>query len=952
MNQIFQLRVSTHKNLRTPTKAKHKYPLNTLGSSTTQNMSHIGKIRPRDQQSEQLNSDHASNGTSPKKLDKNKKSLKRSNSLLHRLGLGAKKWTQAKSLLKEQFTHDIIDPYCTVNLSSTGVTKTTKPVSNGGQNTVWTKEHNNVLTFEYSFEEEAKDVDRTHEEQRIYDQDKGAIYFDVFDQDLIIDAHIGGNHVQLSSLMKMLLKSTEITGQTIVREQPLEIPLYRKKDGAISGFLRALIRFDHEGKRIGYDNDGLPQMNTIFGKLTITIEAGSDLWDPNSEEEWIPTDADQTKSLSFSIAICFIYFFGGSLLFTWIEGWSFVDAMYFGAATFTTVGYGDVSPQSESGRLVACAFMIFGVTMVSVSIIHLWLAAITTIVPACGTCGKIVYDETKLLCCQKKLTRTARENKFIHEIRPETLAKRRGSIHAKWQHDEFEADSQRKKDEEDSEEDDTDDQNNTNTIEHKPRQLWQVALIAALKLVGLVGFGTLFFMIYPGENMNFVDATYMSTATVMTIGYGDESPSTQAGKVVATIWMTLSYAVLLRALQDVSKTIHHDKQHKMRTKLLNRDLSRTAMLNMDKDGDGELSRMEFLTHMIVVLKLCTPQHLTAIMQRFDEVEHCREARTLVMTQMENFRELNYQIGTRTKNEQANNWVNAKELRATEKAKLQSSTNVLQSAVQAANVLNEERKISEEMLKNVRRGTTRRVSKSLAMKRRNSIKNGEQASNSISVLNDLQRQKIYQDTNREKSVTKRVGSKPQMVKRNATLRGLVINKGPVELIVTKKVGIFGTGKPTQPVSTAKIFPTSVSKEEEHKEQTTNTQVFTDQHQQHQHQVNKMDEKKDPDSPSTSSVGSNDIAPEDRDNALSQMLAYMRRARDASRRYVEEQTIAKSKGWDHECQLAITSYRDLLESLHRQQKFAHDLLHPHDPEVLRLHEGNAPKPMRKSMHENNK
>ena len=52
----------------------------------------------------------------------------------------------------------------------------------------------------------------------------------------------------------------------------------------------------------------------------------------------------------------------------------------------------------------------------------------------------------------------------------------------------------------------------------------------------------------------------------------------------------------------------------------------------------------------------------------------------------------------------------------------------------------------------------------------------------------------------------------------------------------------------------------------------------------------------------------------------MLAYMRRARDASRRYVEEQTIAKSKGWDHECQLAITSYRDLLESLHRQQKFA--------------------------------
>ena len=130
----------------------------------------------------------------------------------------------------------------------------------------------------------------------------------------------------------------------------------------------------------------------------------------------------------------------------------------------------------------------------------------------------------------------------------------------------------------------------------------------------------------------------MSTATVMTVGYGDVTPQTEGGKVMATWWMIIGYAVLLRALQDVANKVHEKSLHKMRTQLLNRDLSRTAILNMDKNGDGLLTRLEFITHMIVALRLCTPEHLRAIMKRFDEVEQSREARTRVLKVLDKYRE--------------------------------------------------------------------------------------------------------------------------------------------------------------------------------------------------------------------------------------------------------------------------------------------------------------------------
>jgi voltage-gated potassium channel len=54
----------------------------------------------------------------------------------------------------------------------------------------------------------------------------------------------------------------------------------------------------------------------------------------------------------------------GTIGFHLLEGWSLLDSLYVSAQTVTTVGYGDLTPQTGGGRLFATVFMMFGVGIV------------------------------------------------------------------------------------------------------------------------------------------------------------------------------------------------------------------------------------------------------------------------------------------------------------------------------------------------------------------------------------------------------------------------------------------------------------------------------------------------------------------------------------------------------------------------------------------------------------
>lgn len=54
---------------------------------------------------------------------------------------------------------------------------------------------------------------------------------------------------------------------------------------------------------------------------------------------------------------------GGSLI-TYFEKMSFADGIWWAFVTTTTVGYGDISPSSSAGRIIACILMLVGIGLI------------------------------------------------------------------------------------------------------------------------------------------------------------------------------------------------------------------------------------------------------------------------------------------------------------------------------------------------------------------------------------------------------------------------------------------------------------------------------------------------------------------------------------------------------------------------------------------------------------
>lgn len=54
----------------------------------------------------------------------------------------------------------------------------------------------------------------------------------------------------------------------------------------------------------------------------------------------------------------FVSVFSGAICMMFIEGWKFEDSLYWACVTATTVGYGDVTPDSESGKIFTIFYTI------------------------------------------------------------------------------------------------------------------------------------------------------------------------------------------------------------------------------------------------------------------------------------------------------------------------------------------------------------------------------------------------------------------------------------------------------------------------------------------------------------------------------------------------------------------------------------------------------------------
>ena len=54
----------------------------------------------------------------------------------------------------------------------------------------------------------------------------------------------------------------------------------------------------------------------------------------------------------------------GTIVYKYVEGWGWVDSYYFSVMTLTTVGYGDLTPVTTTGKIFTTLFVFGGLGIV------------------------------------------------------------------------------------------------------------------------------------------------------------------------------------------------------------------------------------------------------------------------------------------------------------------------------------------------------------------------------------------------------------------------------------------------------------------------------------------------------------------------------------------------------------------------------------------------------------
>ena len=72
---------------------------------------------------------------------------------------------------------------------------------------------------------------------------------------------------------------------------------------------------------------------------------------------WLLWRDPQFKRL---LGVVLLMLIAGAHIYHQLEGWSYLDAFYFTVITLTTVGYGDFSPHTGSGKIFSMIYILMG----------------------------------------------------------------------------------------------------------------------------------------------------------------------------------------------------------------------------------------------------------------------------------------------------------------------------------------------------------------------------------------------------------------------------------------------------------------------------------------------------------------------------------------------------------------------------------------------------------------
>ncbi|KAL6200866.1 hypothetical protein ACLB2K_024581 [Fragaria x ananassa] len=231
-----------------------------------------------------------------------------------------------------------------------------------------------------------------------------------------------------------------------------------------------------------------------------------------------------------------------------------LDSMYLCVVTMSTLGYGDLVPNSVMAKLLACVFVFTGMALVGLIL---------------GKAADYIVEKQEVLL--------VRAIHFHEKVGSAELLK------------EVESDKVKFK-----------------------------CITAGILLVVLFVIGTAFLCVV--EELEVLDAIYCVCSTITTLGYGDKSFSTAAGRSFAVFWIITSTMCLAQFYLYLAEQYTEKRQRSLVRWVLTRRLTPSDLEEADLDHDKVVSASEFVIYKLKEMGKISQEDVSLIMETFKKLD--------------------------------------------------------------------------------------------------------------------------------------------------------------------------------------------------------------------------------------------------------------------------------------------------------------------------------------------
>jgi hypothetical protein len=358
-----------------------------------------------------------------------------------------------------------------------------------------------------------------------------------------------------------------------------------------------------EIKRGEITNDKYSKLSQKFHLLEHSVTLEDNHGDENNENKKVEQTIYQTAFRS--ILVLATYFGIGLLALVFLDGnMNFFDIVYFLVITFTTIGYGDISPSNKYSKLFVCLYTVCGLLLFSTALsgmIRYWSSQQEK------RYRKQVLDRIN----EEDYLNDPYEDDDGDDVEEEEEEEEgdndsdeegeEGKIHIEGGDDVPPIDTHSQQQME-MEMGTTQKRKGGGRLDHQPQHMHMHMGQATLSEMTIniydmkdkvsryfvekldippfavpiikdllrsifhiflnVSFGTLcYYLLQDGDNANFIDALYLTVTTVTTVGYGDVVPSSTAAKVFTVIYVCVGTLFTAKCVMKFNQAItNYQKQ--------------------------------------------------------------------------------------------------------------------------------------------------------------------------------------------------------------------------------------------------------------------------------------------------------------------------------------------------------------------------------------------------------